>query len=168
VKLTERRVGHVNGAEVRLAKEITLEAESDVLNICYCLDRLPPRRQFHFAVEFNFAGLAANEENRYFYLDGRQRAGQLQTLLDVPKTKQIGLVDDWLDVDVGLEFSRAAGVWAFPIQTVSQSEGGFEMVHQSNAVLPHWSVEADGEGRWEVTINLRLDTSRAEARQMLA
>ena len=58
-------------------------------------------------------------------------------------------------------FRSQGGIWAFPIQTVSQSEGGVETVHQSTAVLPHWHVEADSRGQWQVTIGLKLDTSRA-------
>jgi alpha-amylase len=168
VQLQMRREGRVGDAEVRVAKHITLATESDTLTIRYQLERLPRDRRLIFAVEFNFAGLAANEENRYFYLDGRTKAGQLQTLLDVPANSLVGLVDDWLGLDASLAFSRPAAIWALPIQTVSQSEGGFEMVHQSNAVLPHWTVEADAEGRWEVGITLQLDTSRAEAQRMLA
>ena len=42
---------------------------------------------------------------------------------------RIGLVDEWLGLDVSLAASKVGGFWAFPIQTVSQSEGGFELVH---------------------------------------
>ena len=63
---------------------------------------------------------------------------------------------------MGLKMSRPSNFWTFPIETVSQSEGGFELVHQSVAVLPHWLVEADKEGRWSVTMQLSMDTSRAE------
>jgi hypothetical protein len=55
-----------------------------------------------------------------------------------------------------------AGVWTFPIQSVSQSEGGFELVHQSVVVMPHWIVTPDAAGRWGVT--LRLALGRASAR----
>lgn len=168
VQLLLRREARVGDAEVRVAKQIALATEGDTLAIRYQLDHLPRDRRLLFAVEFNFAGMAANEENRYFYLDGRTRAGQLQTLLDVPSSSLVGLVDDWLGLDASLTFSRPTAIWAFPIQTVSQSEGGFELVHQSNAVLPHWTIEADAEGRWEVGITLQLDTSRAEAQRMLA
>ena len=61
--------------------------------------------------------------------------------------------------------SRPTSIWTFPIEAVSQSEGGFELVHQSVVVMPHWSVEADEEGRWIVTMQLALDTSRAENRR---
>ena len=39
---------------------------------------------------------------------------------------------------------------------MSQSEGGFEGVYQSSAVVPHWHVTADETGRWEVQIRLNL------------
>jgi alpha-amylase len=47
---------------------------------------------------------------------------------------------------------------------VSQSEGGFELVHQSVAVLPHWVVIPDAEGRWSMTMRLSIDTLLAESR----
>jgi 4-alpha-glucanotransferase len=36
------------------------------------------------------------------------------------------------------------------------------LVHQSVVVMPHWLVEADKEGRWSVTMQMSLDTRRAE------
>jgi alpha-amylase len=55
-------------------------------------------------------------------------------------------------------------LWTFPIETVSQSEGGFELVHQSIVVQPRWLVRGDAAGRWSVTMRLALDTSLAESR----
>ena len=74
------------------------------------------------------------------------------------------LCDEWLGIDVGLTTSRPTHFWTFPIETVSQSEGGFELVHQSTVVQPHWFVTGDRDGRWSVTMQLELDTSRAEGR----
>jgi alpha-amylase len=65
---------------------------------------------------------------------------------------------------VGLKLSKPTHLWTYPIATVSQSEGGFELVHQSVCVLPHWFVTADADGRWSVTMTLALDTTRAESR----
>ena len=77
---------------------------------------------------------------------------------------ELGLVDEWLGIDVSLEISRPSGIWTFPVETVSQSEGGFELVHQSVVVQPHWIVQPDADGRWSVTIRLTLDTTLAESR----
>ncbi len=164
VHLIMSRSGQVAGSPIRVTKRITLEADSEALAVHYQLEELPADHPLHFAIEFNFAGMAAGADDRYFYHNGRPRAGQLQTLQDLSSADRIGLVDEWLGLDVSLSLSKAGGIWALPIQTVSQSEGGFELVHQSTAVLPHWRVEPDRQGRWEVTLQLKLDTSRARAR----
>ena len=85
------------------------------------------------------------------------KLGMLDARLDLPHTSGLTLTDEWLDLSVGLGWSQAAGLWCFPIETVSQSEGGFEGVYQSSAVIPHWHVTADEHGRWEVRIHLNVD-----------
>jgi alpha-amylase len=44
---------------------------------------------------------------------------------------------------------------------VSQSEAGFELVHQSVAVVPHWIVTPDAEGTWRVTMRLAIGNLKA-------
>jgi len=73
--------------------------------------------------------------------------------------------DGWLGLDVDLKIDRPSCLWTFPIETVSQSEAGFELVHQSVVVQPHWFVEADGEGRWSVQIRLSIGTAAADIRR---
>src|SRR6185503_19564341 len=84
--------------------------------------------------------------------------------LDLSDVQSLNLVDEWLGIDVGLAFNRPTGLWTYPVETVSQSEGGFELVHQSVAVQPHWLVKPDAAGRWSVTIQLTADTAVAEER----
>ncbi|HJT77973.1 MAG TPA: alpha-amylase/4-alpha-glucanotransferase domain-containing protein [Gemmataceae bacterium] len=168
VRLLLRRSGNVSGQAVRVTKEVRLAASSDALEVRYTLENLPRDRRLLFAVECNFAGMAAGADDRYFYHEGSPRAGQLQTLQDLNDANRIGLVDEWRGLDASLALSLRGGIWAFPIQTVSQSEGGFELVHQSTAVLPHWHVEPDGQGRWEVTLWMKLDVSRAVERMLAA
>ncbi len=71
----------------------------------------------------------------------------------------LGLIDEWLGVDIGLSCNRPTDLWTFPIHSVSQSEGGFEAVHQSVVVMPHWLIQGDAQGRWGVTMTLAIDTS---------
>ena len=77
---------------------------------------------------------------------------------------ELGLVDEWLGIDVKLTTSGPTNFWTWPIETVSQSEGGFELVHQSVVVMPHWHVRGDAQGRWSVTMSLDVDTTLAESR----
>jgi len=158
------REGIACGFPLKLTKGVTLDAGSSVLEIGYLLENLPADARFHFAVELNFAGMPAGADDRYFYDAQQNRLGQLGTRLDLFDAAGLGLVDEWLGLDVMLKTSRPTHLWTFPIETVSQSEGGFELVHQSVAVLPHWLVVPDAEGRWAVTMRLGIDTSRAESR----
>jgi alpha-amylase len=163
------REGYVGEHLIRLTKTIALDtAQSGLLEIDYQLEQLPAGLPLHFAAEFNFAGLAAGADDRYFYGPIGQQLGQLQTIQNLEGVDRIGLVDEWLGIDAALDLSQPAGIWTFPIQTVSQSEGGFELVHQSSAVVPHWRFTADDTGCWSVTIRLTVDTSVAQARELAA
>ena len=158
------REGIAAGHAVRITKGVTLSAGSSTLEIAYLLEGLPKDQTLHFGVELNFAGLPAGADDRYFRDTKQKRLGQFGSRLDLHDAKGLGLVDEWLGIDVGLGFSRPTHLWTFPLETVSQSEGGFELVHQSVVVLPHWSVTADAEGRWNATLHLSLDTARADSR----
>ena len=106
--------------------------------------------------------MPANAYGRNFSDINGTLLGQLGSKLDLASVFGIGLTDEWLGIDVGLKMSRPTNFWTFPIETVSQSEGGFELVHQSVVVMPHWLVEADKEGRWSVTMQMSLATSHSE------
>jgi len=156
------RDGNAGGVPLRITKGLTLDAGSATLQVAYLLENLPQGQPLLFAVEFNFAGMPAAAYGRNFCdLDGKL-LGDLGAKLDLANVFGLGLTDEWLGIDVGLKMSRPTNFWTFPVETVSQSEGGFELIHQSVAVLPHWFVEADKEGRWSVTLQMSLDTSRAE------
>jgi 4-alpha-glucanotransferase len=156
------RQGNACGFPLRISKAVTLNAGSSTLEIAYLLEDLPSGHPLHFGVEFNFAGMPAGADDRYFYDAGRNRLGQLGSKLDLAEVPGVGLVDEWLGIDVGLKASRATGIWAYPVATVSQSEGGFELVHQSVVVQPHWLVEPDAAGRWKVTMHLSVNAVRAQ------
>jgi alpha-amylase len=161
------RHGRLGPYSIFVSKTVGLDRGlGSKLEIVYELENLPADVPLHFGVEFNFAGMAAGASDRYFYDEQGRQLGQLETLHDMKKCERIGLVDEWLGLDTSLELSVSGGIWAFPIQTISQSEGGFEMVHQSCAVIPHWEFVAGSDGKWSVTIVLGVDTSAAQARRL--
>ena len=158
------RDGHVDGTPIRVTKGVTLAGDSNELEITYLLEGLPNDQPLHFGIELNFAGLPAGADDRFFHMGDGNSMGDLGQRLDLIDVQSLNLFDDWLGVDCGLTMDRPTSVWTHPIATVSQSEGGFEMVHQSVMVLPHWMVQADEQGRWSVKLRLAIDTSLAESR----
>jgi hypothetical protein len=165
VQVQLSRQGTACGVPVKITKAITVQAGNPTLEVVYLLENLPQDRALHFSVEFNFAGLPSGADDRYFYQGDHHRLGQLGTRLDLHEAHDLSLVDEWLGIDVGLAFNRPTSVWTYPIESVSQSEGGFELVHQQVCVQPHWWAQGDADGRWSVTLQLTLDTTLAESRR---
>jgi alpha-amylase len=164
IQIQLARHGSVAGIPVKITKGVTSEAGSSTLEIAYLLEGLPQDRPLRFGVEFNFAGLPSHADDRYFYRGDHDQLGQLHTQLDLHHAADLSLVDHWLGIDLRMVANQATSWWTYPIETVSQSEGGFELVHQSVVVQPHWLVRGDNEGRWSVTMHLEIDTSMAENR----
>ncbi|QDT02284.1 Alpha-amylase 1 [Rubripirellula lacrimiformis] len=161
VQVQMRRDGNAWGLPITLTKAVTMVAGSDRISIAYLLENLPLDRPLHFGIEMNFAGLPSGADDRYFSdIDGNQ-LGQLGQSLDLQKSHGISLSDRWLGIDVSLEIDRPSGIWTFPIETVSQSEAGFELVHQSVCVQPHWIITPDVEGRWAVQIEMTTACEQA-------
>lgn len=158
------RNGNVNGHPLRLTKKITMEAGGSELDIQYELEGLPPGETLHLAVELNFAGLPAGADDRFFHTAENKKLGHLGSQLDLTNTDSLAMTDQWLGISVQLDISQPSGIWTYPVESVSQSEGGFELVHQSIAVLPHWYIQGDESGKWSVTMKLGIDTSVAEQR----
>jgi alpha-amylase len=160
VVLTMDRTGRACGHAVRVRKVIELAAGGDGLDVTYTLDDLPEGVALHFAVEVNLAGMAGHAHDRYYSGASGERLGMLDARLDLRGQDGLTLTDEWLDLSVGLGWSRPAGVWCFPVETVSQSEGGFEGVYQSSAVIPHWFVTGDADRRWEVRLRWTVGSAR--------
>lgn len=167
VQTVMSREGQAGPHRVRVTKTVALDARAGgTLEVQYDLEQLPPGVPVAFGVEFNFAGMAANAPDRFYYNAAGLRVGQLETVNDLAAAQRIGLIDEWLGLDAALDLSIPAGVWTLPIQTISQSEGGFELVHQSCCVVPHWDIVAEQDGRWSVKIQMSIDTSAAQAREL--
>jgi alpha-amylase len=157
VMLAMERPGMADGHAIHVGKTISMEAGSGVLDVLYVLEELPEGVPIHFAVEINLAAMAGHAQDRYYADQDGYRLGMLDARLDLPATEGVSLTDEWLDLAIGLRWSEPAMLWCFPIETVSQSEGGFEGVYQSSAVVPHWTIRADGSRRWEVRIRWSVE-----------
>ena len=161
------REGQLGPYRVKVTKTVSLSSsQGGTLEVEYSLENLPAGLPIHFGVEFNFAAMPGGAHDRYYYDANGQTMGQLHSVIATSPTPRMGMVDEWLGLDVSLEVAQPAGIWTQPIQTVSQSESGYELVHQSCSVMPHWEFIAPPDGRWSTKISLSLDTSAAQAREL--
>ncbi len=163
-QLKMSRHGVVDGRPVQIIKAVTLDHGSSTLEMAWVLEGLPLDAPLRFGIEFNFAGMPAGVDDRYFSDAKGGRIGQLGESLDLTNCTGIGLSDEWLRLSARLIWDRPGDLWTFPIAAVSQSESGFERIHQSVVVQPTWLVSADANGRWAVKIKLHIRTNDGDNR----
>jgi alpha-amylase len=49
-----------------------------------------------------------------------------------------------------------ADLWYFPMETISNSEAGFERVYQGICVTPTWELQLEPGATWEVELRFNL------------
>ncbi len=153
LKLNLFRDGAVNGHPVRIDKTIRLDAGSESTEIEYKLHNLSHEPQeLWFGVEFNLNPL---------YIDGTSFEGEaiqggLRDPLQADKQKRWDLVIRDLGLKLNMSSNKPAGVWCFPIYTVSQAESGYERVYQGSTILFHWRLKLNSGKNWRVKLNKQL------------
>jgi alpha-amylase len=140
---------------LELAKRISLKG--NILEARYVLsfpEGAPPDTLF--AVEFNVGLMAGEAPDRNFFSAERENLGNLSTLLRRADETRLGIIDEWLKLELWLSTEPASGFWTYPVHTVNESEGGFERVYQGSAVLPYWRLEARPGEEQILTVTLEV------------
>ena len=96
--------------------------------------------------------LAPSAPDRYFLANGVRRPLDFRGEIDATN---LTLVDEWQRVIISLVAEPRPRWWIVPIETISQSESGFERVYQGSAILAVWKSDP---GSWrEVSGVLRAE-----------
>ncbi|MDD5073544.1 MAG: DUF1926 domain-containing protein [Candidatus Omnitrophica bacterium] len=147
VELT--RDGNYYGAsgdayKLRVAKRISVKPDSQDMEIEYKITSLDTREfEPWFGVEFNYS-LKDPHLNK---------AGEAHGLTN------INVNDQWYGVKIDFEISKAADLWYFPVETVSDSEQGLERTYQELSVLFHWKFKLAPGAAWgvKITKNIKIE-----------
>jgi alpha-amylase len=115
------------------------------------MDRVSPA-PLALGVELVFNLLAPDAPDRYFLADGIRRPLEFKGEIDTPRLE---LVDEWQRVMISLDADPRPLWWIVPVETISQSETGFERVYQGSAILAVWKI--DPPSRREITSTLRVE-----------
>ncbi len=82
--------------------------------------------------------LAPDAHDRYFLAKDVHRPLEFRGEID---SARLTLVDEWQRVRITLETRPQACWWIVPIETISQSELGFERVYQGSAIMAVWKID---------------------------
>ena len=161
--VTLTRAGVVRSADggaalVRLHKAIQLRPDDSTFTIRYDIDNIgDDTLSTQLGMEFAVNLLSGATFDRYYRSDDRD--------LGNPKLGEHGrreginhlaLRDDWQQLELGLRLQAPATIFYFPLETVSQSEGGQERIYQGSVVFPVWPITLDAGQRTSVELTVEL------------
>jgi alpha-amylase len=154
-----RRNGLIGNIPASLEKEITLCAKQSIVTISYRLANLGRERlDAWFGPEFNFSLLAGRSADRYYEITGADLDDKaMASKGECGPVRCVKIVDKWKGFSVILDTDRPASFWRFPVETVSQSESGFEKTYQSSVVFPNWRFSLEPNETWAVKLLLKIE-----------
>jgi len=98
--------------------------------------------------------LAPSAPDRYFEMAGTRyplRWGAHIAAAD------LRVVDEWQGISVTLAAPAAQEFWITPIETVSESEDGFERIYQGSQIIAVWPVELSQGAEWKCRFSLKIE-----------
>ena len=99
--------------------------------------------------------LAPSSPDRYFETNGSHYP--LRWGAHVP-VSDLRVVDEWQGVSVKFSAPGARDFWITPIETVSESEEGFERIYQGSQIIAIWPVELAQGVEWKGQLTLQIST----------
>lgn len=113
----------------------------------------PGAASVNIGIEVVVNFLAPSTPDRYFESDGHRFP--LRWSAAVPKS-ELRVVDEWQKTAVNLQAPDSRIFWVSPIETVSESEDGFERVYQGSRVIAIWPVELAERGEWRGSLRFTV------------
>ncbi len=158
VSVSLERNGTVAGLAVRLRKKISLRRSAPGFVVRHEIEnRSTEELNTSFGSEFNFSLLAGNAHDRYYDIPGHTlERKNLASTGETNNVRQVSLVDEWLRLRLTMDFSEPAAFWRAPVETVSQSEAGFERVYQSSMVMPVWRISLPPSKTWISDLGVKV------------
>jgi hypothetical protein len=164
VILTMERLGKVWTGEnehvpVLLKKVVVLIPDRPEFQVSYTIENKGDKPAvFWFGVEFGFAFTSGSDTHQHYVLDSLSDEDTLlKSRGESQDIRMVTLIDETQEFDVSVTFSEPAGLWRFPLETISMSEEGFEKVFQGAIVLSHWKINLERKNSWKIDIISKIN-----------
>ncbi len=160
IDLTLEREGTVQkNLKVKVAKNINISINTKRITFNYkVINNSDSYLETVFGTEFNFGLLGGNSPLHYFEIDreGTPERFNLASSGEIEKINSFKIINEWDKFFMTFQFSNSPKFWRFPIETISNSESGFERIYQSSALIFSWQISLDKGKMWETAFSLNL------------
>lgn len=106
--------------------------------------KVPAKMDVGLELVVNF--LAPDAPDRYIEVAGKRNPLRWS---GAAPASELRLVDEWQKVSVTVQAPEARDYWVAPIETISESEEGFERIYQGSQILAVWPVEFQPGRIWK-------------------
>ncbi len=148
----------VEGMElpVSMSKKFKLSASRPELGVLYRIKNCSKSSiDCYFAVEMNMSLLAADAPDRLLVIPTENmRVERFRDIITAIGISRFWLSDGYLKRNFVLNSDRIFNLWHFPVETVSQSEDGFERTYQGSAFILVFDMSLKPEEEFSLSVNL--------------
>ncbi len=109
--------------------------------------------------------LAPDAPDRYFEIGAQRHALRWAGAVQAADAARLRMVDEWQGVAITIEAAGASGFWIAPIETVSESEEGFERVYQGSQIVALWPATIAAGAAWRGEVTLHVEPAQGEPAQ---
>jgi hypothetical protein len=143
---------------VRLEKAVHVAPGALELPVSYTiLNKSAGPLETRFGVECNFGLLSGHAHDAYYRIPGLELDDRhLDSKGQIEGVSELALVHEYFGLEITLFLDRPATLWRLPIETISNSESGFERIYQCSCILPHWSIRLEAGESWKVGLRFAL------------
>jgi len=141
---------------LRVEKRFRLRAGEPRLDVIYIVTNTSEEEiRLRFGVETNWGIVGGNGPGARYLVPG---GGDfpLDSKGEWKKLGELRLVARPLGMEVRMIFHPLATLWRFPIETISNSEAGFERGYQGSCLLAWWEPSLKPGERWEAKMSFLL------------
>jgi alpha-amylase len=117
--------------------------------------KTPGTAQVNIGLEIVLNFLAPHAPDRYFQSDGSRFP--LRWGAEAAAAADLKVVDGWQQIHAEIKAPCARAFWIAPIETVSESEEGFERIYQGSQVIAVWPAEFAEGAEWNGRMALHVE-----------
>jgi len=164
-RITARREATIAGASVTVTRTTILggDRRSPTLESHLVLDhRGGPALDLRLGVEWSTTMLGGGGNPAAWWEVAGDRRGH-DTSGQAAGVTALAQGNDHIGIALATSVDQAADAWWAPIETVSNSEDGFERVYQGSGLLLSWPLHLEPGERWERIVRHVVTTTRDRA-----
>ncbi len=166
LEISLRREGHLyrdglSPQSITIEKNISFKKKTPQSFLCHyqVTSNNPQALEMWLGIEFNLTLLDGNNKKRHYLFNSKQvpSAVLLNSKGEVTPGQSVSLVNAEDQFKIHLSSNpQAQQLWHFPLETISQSESGFERTYQGSCLLFLYKIQLPANQKFETELEFQV------------